>query len=295
MRKRNSIASHFRGVPDGSRPFHKPLATRALIIVTLTSLVTLRAIAQLDTNLVREIKAWRKGDATPSRLVTFPERKKPASGECGLRVLGSEVVDYIWQIEDADLLAALMFDSRAQAHTFRAAVSRLCKLRGVGHIARLLADKRQTDPLAFTRSELTNLSHLLRSPYVGIKVARVLPEDMEPEKAESALQALKKDLQAGMSWADAYRKHADLHPDLRARAENPRSTRTLVCYHCDGSVSPDGFDIRTYWTRESLPLEHLRELFRAKGGTHIFKGAGGVYLYHIENYYDGRPDGIPGA
>jgi hypothetical protein len=276
-------------------PSCKQFAMKRLILVALGCSVGFHALAQLDTNLVRDIKAWRKGDAPPARLLRFPEGKLPTGLECGLRVLGSEVVDYISRIEDADLLAALIFDRRAQADTFRAAVSRLSELKGVGHLARLLADKRQTEPAAFTHSELAVLSQLLRSPYVGIKVARVLPEDMEPEKAESALQALKKDLQAGMSWADAYRKHADLHPDLRARAENPRSTRTLVCYHCDGSVSPDGFDIRTYWTRESLPLEHLRELFRAKGGTHIFKGAGGVYLYHVENYYDGQLDGIPGA
>src|SRR5258708_3576744 len=76
-------------------------------------------------------------------------------------------------------------------------------------------------------------------------------------------------------------KCADLHLDLRDRAKDPWSTRTLVSYLYDGTVSPGGFDILDYYTPEDLPLEHLRELFRAKRGTHILRAAGGVYLYHI--------------
>lgn len=30
----------------------------------------------------------------------------------------------------------------------------------------------------------------------------------------------------------------------------------------------------------------LRELFRATRGTHIFRAADGVYLYHIHSHYD---------
>jgi hypothetical protein len=265
---------------------------KPLIIVALSCWVGFHALAELDTNLVREMKVWRKGDAPPARLLKFPDGKIDTSLQCGMRVWGSAVGDYISQVEDADLLAALIFDSRAQFDSFHAAVSRLCTLKGVGQVARLLADKRKTEPMAFSRSELAVLSQLLRSPYVGIKVARIAPEDIEPDKAESALQAMRKDLQEGMSWADAYRKHSDLHPDMRDRATNPKSVRTLICYLYDSTVSPDGFDILTYSTGDSLPLEHLRQLFRAKRGTRIFKGAGGVYLYHIESYYDGRPDGF---
>ena len=121
---------------------------------------------------------------------------------------------------------------------------------------------------------------------VAIQVARIAPEDMPPEKAESALQAMRTDLQAGASWADAYRKHSDLHPDMRDRAKDPRSVRTLICYLYDSTVSPSGFDIVTYRTAESLPTEHLHELFRAKRGTHIFRAVDGVYLYHIRSHYE---------
>jgi hypothetical protein len=205
---------------------------------------------------------------------------------CGMRVIGSEVGDYIWTIEDAELLAALMFDSRSHADTFHAAVSRLIKLKGVSHVSRLIGEKRKTEPGAPVRSELAVLSQLLRAPYIAVQVARIGPGDMLPEKADTALQAMRTDLQAGASWADAYRKHSDLHPDKLDRAKDPGSVRTLIGYLYDGTVSSSGFDIETYRTAESLPAEHLRELFRARRGTHILRAADGVYLYHIQSYSD---------
>ena len=259
---------------------------KTFIIIALSCVMGLHAHAQLDTNLMRQMKAWRKGDAPPARLLKFPDGKIDTIPGCGLRVIGTEVGDYITEIQDADLLAALMFDYRAQAETFHTAASRLITLKGVGHVSRLLAERRKTEPGAFARSELAVLSQLVRAPYVAIQVARIAPEDMPPDKAESALQAMGADLQAGASWADAYRKHSDLHPDMRDRAKDPRSVRTLICYLCDSTVSPSGFDIVTYRTAESLPTEHLRELFRAKRGTHIFRATDGVYLYHIQSYYD---------
>jgi len=259
---------------------------RTLFIIALSCLLGVHAHAQLDMNLMREMKAWRKGDAPPARLLKFPNGKIDTIPECGLRVIGSEVGDYISEIQDADLLAALMFDYRSQADTFHAAMSRLITLKGVGYVSRLLTEHRKTEPEAFARSELAVLSQLVRSPYVAIQVARIAPEDMPPQKAETALQAMRTDLQNGASWADAYRKHSDLHPDMRDRAKDPRSVRTLIGYLYDSTVSPSGFDIVTYRTAESLPLEHLRELFRAKRGTHIFRATDGVYLYHIRSHYE---------
>jgi hypothetical protein len=257
-----------------------------LFVIALSWWMGLQAHAQLETNLMRQMKAWRKGDAPPARLLKFPDGKIDTIPGCGLRVIGSEVGDYIGEIQDADLLAALMFDSRAQADTFHAAVSRLITLKGVSHVSRLLADRCKTEPGAFTRSELAVLSQLLRAPYIAVQVARIAPEDLPPDKAESALKAMRTDLRAGISWADAYRKHSDLHPDMRDRAKDPKSVRTLICYLYDSTVSPTGFDIVTYSTAESLPAKHLGKLFRAKRGTHILRAADGVYLYHIQSYYD---------
>jgi len=258
---------------------------KTLVVAAFSLLVGLSAHAELDTNLLRDIKAWRKGDAPPARLLEFPDGKMDSTFECGLPVFGEEVDHYIWEIEDAELLATLMFDLRSETETFHAAVSRLIRLKGVGHVSLLLTERRKTDPHALARSELAVLSQLLRSPYVSVQVARIAPEDMQPEKAEAALQAMRNDLRTGASWADVYRKHADLHPDPQDRAKNPRSIRTLISYLFDGAISPSGFDI-VYYTMENLHEEHLRELFRVKSGTHIFRAADGVYLYHIRDFYD---------
>jgi hypothetical protein len=251
------------------------LSMRTFIILILAAWMGLHAHAQLDTNLIRDIKTWRKGETPPARLLKFPDGEIETMPSCGLRSLGSEVGDYIWEIRDADLLAALMFDYRSDAETFRAARQRLITLRGVAHVSRILNERRNSDPDALARSELAVLFQLLRSQYVAIQVARIAPEDMQQDKAQSALKAMRTDLQAGVLWADAYRNHSE------------RSARTLICYLYDSTVSPSGFDIVTYGKAETLPADHLRKLFRAKRGTHIFRAADGVYLYHIRSFYDG--------
>ncbi len=237
-------------------------------------------------SLVREITAWKKGSPPPPRLLKFPDGETDLIPVCGMRVWGSSVGDYISGIEDAELLAALIFHHRAQPDCFQAAVRQLVKLEGVGHLADLLAERRKTEPSAFTKSELAVLTQLLRSAYVAIKVAHIATEDMEPGKAESVLREMRAELEAGNPWPAAYRKFADLNPDVRDRAKNPKSIRTLICYLYDGVVSPSGFDILGYHMAERLPLEHLRELFRVKRGAHIFKADDGVYLYHIERHFD---------
>lgn len=259
------------------------------LIITLSFLVGFHAFAELDTNLVREIKVWHKGETPPARLLKFPDGKIDTIPECGLRVIGSAVEDYISQIQDPDLLAALIFDYQSQANTFHAAVSQLITLKGVGFVSHLLTDKRKADPSAFSRSEVAVLAQLLHSPYVAVQVARIAPEDMPPNKAEPVLRQMSKELDAGMAWSDVYRKYSDMHPDLRGSSSNPGRAQTLICYLYDSTVSPSGFDILTYRTVENLPLEHLRELFRAKRGTHILRATGGVYLYHITSYYNGTP------
>ncbi len=233
---------------------------------------------------MRQVNAWRKGDAPPARLLKFPDGKIDTMPECGLRVFGSEVGDYIRDIQNPDLLAALMFDYRAQADTFHAATSRLITLKGVGYVSRLLAERRKAEPGALNRSELAVLSQLLRTPYVTIQVARIAREDLPADQAESALQKMRTDLEAGKLWADAYRKHSDLHPDLRPKSSG---SRTLVCYLYDSTVSESGFDILTYSTTENLPREHLRDLFRLKRGTSILRTDAGVFLYHIRDYHNG--------
>jgi hypothetical protein len=257
------------------------------LIVALGCLIGCHALAELDKGLLQEIKAWKRGEQPPARLLKFPDGKIDVIPQCGLRVLGNSVSDYFDIITDAEFLAAVMFDSRVEPDSFDAATTRLISLKGVGYVSRLLADKRKVDPSAFVTSELAVLAQLLCSPYVVIKAARIAPEDMPPDKAETVLRQMSKNLEAGTQWADTYRKFSDLYPDMRDRARDPKSVRTLICYLYDGTISPNGFDILTYRAAEDLPVEHLRELFRAKHGTHVLRARGGVYLYYIQSYYNG--------
>lgn len=64
-------------------------------------------------------------------------------------------------------------------------MSRLFTLKGVGHVSGNLAERRGTEAAAFARSELAVLSQLVRAPYIDVKVARIAPEDMPIEKADT--------------------------------------------------------------------------------------------------------------
>ena len=177
---------------------------RIFTIIALVCFTGFLAVAQLDTNLVGQIKVWRKGTPPPARLLKFPDGKIEMSPGCGMRVWGSAVEDYISKLEDVDLLAALIFDFHSQSETFHAALSRLITLRDVSYVSRLLADKRKVEPSWFARSELAVLAQLLRSPYIAIEVARIAPEDMPPEKAELVLRQMSAELKAGKTWTEAY-------------------------------------------------------------------------------------------
>jgi hypothetical protein len=257
------------------------------LVTILTCLVGFQVVAQLDASLIRDIKAWKQGDAPPARLLKFPEGKIDTIPECGLRVIGSHVGDYISQIQDPDLLAALIFNSRAETDSVGEAFRQLIVIKGPGHVARLFTDRQKADPAALERPEIAIPLQLLQSPYVSVKVARIAREDMDPGKAASVLVKMNIELQAGKSWAVVYGKFADQNPDMRDRAEDPKSTGTLISYLYDAVVSPAGFDILNSRFLQNIPAQHLPDLFRAKQGTLVLKSTRGVYLYHIEGFYDG--------
>lgn len=253
--------------------------TYCLFLFLVQWLVALPAVAQLDATLLRQVENWKIGEPPPKCLLKFPDGKIDEFPICGMRTLGTEVADYISQIKNPDLLAALLLDNHAQPDTLRAAATQLIMLKGTEHVARLLASHGRESQ----RSELAVLAELLRSPYSAIQVARITKDDMELAGAESALQEMRADLDAGTVWAEAYRKAADKHPDLKDRAKDPRSVRTVVCYLYDGIVSPTGFDILRYAVATGLPPQHLQEIFRAARGTYVLKTSEAVYLYHMKS------------
>ena len=242
-------------------------------------LVATPLFAQLDGSLLREAENWKGGDTPPLRLLKFPDGKIEEFHGCGMRVIGSGVDDYIAQIKNPDLLAALLLDDRCEPETLRATANQLITLKGTDHVARLLADHHPDSD----RSELAVLAELLRSPHIAIQVARITGNDLEAPAAERALQGMRADLEAGGTWADAYGKAAEKHPNLKDRAKDPQSVRTLVGYLYDGVVSPSGFDILTYRVATDLPPSHLQEIFRRRHGTYVLKAPEGVYLYHLKS------------
>jgi hypothetical protein len=240
-----------------------------------------------EKTLLAEISAWRPGSPPPPRLLKFPDGQLPYSG-CGMRVWSESVNGFVEKIENPDLLAAIIFDGRAQADSFRAAVRKFVRIKGVDALARLVTEKRKSAPSAFGNSELAILSQLLTSPYMAIEVVHISKDDMELRQAGGVLEEMKSELIKGNPWAAVYRKFSDLYPNIHDRAKDPSSHRTVICYQYDGVVSPTGFDIQYYLVTNTLPpLEHLQELFRAKQGTHVIGTPDGIYLYHIGSYFGG--------
>ena len=259
---------------------------RVLLLILASSFAAASAAAQLDPTLVRQAEEWKSGEPPPARLLRFPDGKPPDRAlEC-FKALGEEVGDYLSQIQNPNLLSALMLDDRAQPATVNAAARQLIALRGTTDVARLLA----SHPQKPARTELAVLAQLLRFPYAAIQVVRIVEDDMDLATAERVLSGMRDDLNAGMSWTDAYQKTAAQNPDLKARAKNPRSVQTLVCYLFDSVVSPSGFDISDYRIADDLLLVHLREVFCIKQGTLVLKTEEAVYLYHIKQYYEPAAD-----
>jgi hypothetical protein len=252
-----------------------------LIVAAVLALPTgADPFAGLDAGLVREIAGWKKGTPPPARLLRFPHGRIDAP-VCGMRAWGDAVGDYISRITDVELLKALVFDPRADADCFRAAVRRLLSLTGVRDVRAMLAERRKTDPTDFSRAELATLTQLLASPYARVKVALLQRKDAEKEVAERVLRDMKAELATGGSWDRAYRKAADLLPDTR-RAQEEKGWRTHLCYLYDGLISPTGFDLLDRRISDQLNHDHIRQVFETKGGVHLWETKDCYWLYYVE-------------
>lgn len=237
----------------------------------------------LDPRLVKEIRGWKKGDPPPAKLLRFPDGPPAVvPGFCGMRALGDEVGDFIGRVTDPDLLAALLFDARANTACVRSAARQLLELRGVKHLREVLAARRKTNPENFTGSELATLTQLLASPYARVRVASIDKKDATKEAAEKALSGLTADLVAGVPWRRAYLAAADLLPDKERSAKEGGGWRTFLCYRYDGLISPIGFDILNRRFSEYLPQDHVGKLFEVKIGVHRLETAEVYWLYYVE-------------
>src|SRR5262245_39090905 len=219
------------------------------------------AIEWPDQILAREITEWKKGTAAPAKLLRFPHRPPPDPMMCGLRAFGDSVDDYISRIADPDLLEALLLDRGADSACVQAAARRLLDTRGTKTVRAILAARQGEWN---HRTEVATLAQLLTASYARVKVAAIDKSDVEPERAQSVLSGLKAGLGSGDPWAQAYRRASESLP-------NARGGGTFVGYRYDGLISPNGFDLMYRWNAGELESAHVRALFAAKGGTHIWE------------------------
>jgi hypothetical protein len=237
------------------------------------------AIEWPEGTLAREITEWKKGTAAPPKLLRFPHRPPPDPMMCGLRTFGDSVDDYISRIADPDLLEALLLDPGADSACVQAAARRLLDTRGTKMVRAILAARQREWN---RRPEVATLAQLLTASYARVKVAAIDKSDVEPGRAQSVLNGLKADLERGDPWARAYIRAYESLPDTRRGG-------TLIGYRYDGLISPNGFDLMYRWNAGELESAHVRALFAARGGTHIWESADAYWLYHTEAFDEQSP------
>jgi hypothetical protein len=235
-------------------------------------------LADLDHAILKDISAWKKGNQPPARLLRFPDGKIDVP-VCGMRVYGDAVEDYIGKITNIDLLQAILLNPSATEDSSVAAARQIILLQGPSYLAARLAEQ---DPATFGRPQLALLREVLRSPFATVKVARIEFKDIPALAAEAAIANFRKQLDNGVAWDEAYKLVSAAHPDPSSRPYG-----TLVSYLLDSIVSPSGFDILTYSVAKGLPLQHLRELFRTRPQTAVFRTTSAIYLYFVKSYSRG--------
>jgi hypothetical protein len=230
----------------------------------------------LDQGLVREITTWKKGDRPPKRLLKFPNGP-PDHLLCGMRSWGDAVDDYVSAIDNVELLQALLFEPRADSACVQAAARRLLQVQGVRAVRAMLSEERRKDPRRFLTKDLATLTQLLAGPYAWIEACSLDKKDAESELAEKVLGFLKADLNAGIPWAKAYRKAAELVPyKLKGRPE------THLCHVYGGLISPTGFDILDRYMTDQLDASVVRKLFDVKVGVHRLDTADRYWLFQVK-------------
>jgi hypothetical protein len=255
-------------------PVADPMGPPAVVAAAAAGPEATDPFEWMEPALAREITDWRKGTVPPAFLLRFSHRPPPEPMMCGMRALGDLVDDYISRIIDADLLEALLLDSRADAVCVQAAGRRLLDTHGTKTVRTVLASRRGEWA---HRPEVATMAQLLTAPYARVKVAAIEKSEVDREQAQAVLTGLKADLERGDSWARAYRRASELLPNVRRGG-------TLVGYRFDGLIAETGFDLLYRRLAIELDLAHVRALFAAKGGTHVWETADAYWLYHAEAF-----------
>lgn len=251
------------------------------------------------------LASWQKGDPVPAMILDFPPPHAHERGfHCGMRVFGEFVGDFFYHTCDPDLLTAAVLDPSITDESLREALRQSLRLCGFAWTAALVADAVRQRPELGSRQPFARVWAALRSPCLRLKIARFDKDRPVPlDFARNVLHRLHDELAAGASWAAAYGRASEA---MRNTDSNPLHEpfygHTHLSYAFDGGATPDykdpigGFDLRKY-EYATVPDGHLEVVFAAKGGTHLIDAGPALWLYHVEEYFDGmeaadswRPD-----
>jgi hypothetical protein len=252
------------------------------------------------------IASWRKGDPVPAMLLDFPRPYADERGfDCGMQCVGEFVGDFFYDTRDPDLLTAAVLDPRITDESLREALRQSLRLCGFAWTAALVTDAVRQRPDIRSRQPLVRVWEALRSPCLRLKIARFDKDRPVPlDEARRVIGAMRQDLLAGKGWKDSYRRASDQMLNQDDIRSGSKCVGTHLNYAFDGGATPgyqdpiDGFDLRTY-EYASVPDGHLEVVFAAKGGTHLIDAGPALWLYHVEEYFDGmetahgcRPDHV---
>jgi hypothetical protein len=259
--------------------------------------------------LAEAIQAWRPGDPVPEWLVAFPHHTP--DHDCGLCASGHFLEDYIHDIQAPELLDALVLDPRTDEVALAAALRRMLRTRGLARTADFLSAASARQPDLARRPAFAAVGSGLRSRCVLIKIARFSKDRPVPlARAREVIRAMQSELLSGIAWKSALNRAQDaLRDETKHRPGQPFWGPTHLSYAFDGRATPeyrdliDGQDLGTD-RYAAVPAGHLEVVFEARGGTHLVETGAAIWLYHVEEYFEGtalgqsprsEPTAEPGA
>ena len=247
------------------------------VFAILTISAVLAGSPDLRSEIAQQIRTWVPGQDLPPRLLSYPDGKisENDSNTCGMASDLESVQPLIRAVEDDRLLEEVVFDRRSDSTTFHAAVVRLVERKGLPWFSNVLSRRDAT------RWELDGFRQMFQTPFANISVAFIKRGVMPDGEARSALLELKRRLDNGEAWSDAYRKVADKYPDNERRELEPEVAATLVGYWFSGWVSSLGFSFNQLQITPYVPAKLFQGAIDSGRGGHLVVNADGTYLLFV--------------
>ncbi len=244
-----------------------------VLAYALSSAVAASDMLDDEQRLDAEITAWKPGVEVPHRLLRYPEGDVPPMADCAFGVVSAMHV--IAEVKNDALLEALMFDSRAESSSLYAAITELVRRKGLAWFSDRIAAESNV------RWEIDALRQALRFPFSRMNVAHISTDSMPRSRAIEALVSLKKQLDAGKTWKEAYGDVADANPDVERRKREGAKFATLVGYEFSGWISSSGFSFSGLGINDTLPRAHLGRVVGSSYGGFILESSERTYLYYV--------------